>query len=312
VKLEGPITRDLETEFVMRWNREMGQSRRPALAGWSAFAAIASTPLSTTDDAPAKKVHQLQMLRTISQDAALSPFQTERADIKEAYRRGIRSASRFIYMENQYFRSADLAQWIVQQGNANPGLIVIMVVVASAAADDGTNAITEHGDYLQYDTFNTIVTGLGSARVRLYTMKNRAVHAKFILVDDAWMCVGSANANVRSFELDSELNIQTTEGELVSTFRRRLWAHDLGTDATTVAGWADADFLSQWDTVAAANLTVADQDMAGEGVIAFDYTTVPGTQHGSVPDALAELDASPEGGLFAGEIPADSDTVKIG
>jgi hypothetical protein len=27
--------------------------------------------------------------------------------------------------------------------------------------------------------------------------------------DDKWMCVGSANANVRSFELDSELNVQT-------------------------------------------------------------------------------------------------------
>jgi hypothetical protein len=68
---------------------------------------------------------------------------------------------------------------------------------------------------------------------------------------------------------------------------------------------------SEWDAVAAANLTVADQDMPGEGVIPFDCTTVPGTQHGGVPDALAGLDASPEGGLFAGEIPADSDTVQI-
>jgi phosphatidylserine/phosphatidylglycerophosphate/cardiolipin synthase-like enzyme len=126
-------------------------------------------------------------------------------------------------MESQYFRSGDLADAIVAAGKANPALVVIIVVVANAGADDGANAVTAHGDYLQFTTFDKIVKALGS-RARIYTMQKRAVHAKFILVDDAWMCVGSANANVRSFLLDSELNIQTTSAALVSSFRQRLWA----------------------------------------------------------------------------------------
>lgn len=312
VKLEGPITRDLEMEFVMRWNREKDDSRRAPLRGWSGLVTLAPTPLTAADDVPEKEISEMQMVRTISTDALLSPYSTERADIKEAYRRGIASATRFIYMENQYFRSAELADWIVQQGTANLNLVVIMVVVASAAADDGANAITEHGDFLQYDTFEKIYQGLGQDRVRLYTMKNRAVHSKFILVDDAWMCVGSANANVRSFELDSELNIHTADAAVVADFRQRLWAHNLGTDPAAVAAWRDDELIAQWDAVAALNRTLNDQDMEGEGVIPFDYTAVHGVEHMSVPDALADLDIAREGGLFAGEIPENSDTVRIG
>jgi hypothetical protein len=143
-------------------------------------------------------------------------------------------------------------------------------------------------------------------------MKNRAVHSKFILVDDAWMCVGSANANVRSFELDSELNIHTADAAVVSDFRQRLWAHNLGTDEATVAAWADNEILAQWDAVAVLNRALNDEDMEGEGIIPFDFTAVQGVEHMSVPDGLAGLDLSREGGLFAGEIPANAETVRIG
>lgn len=293
VKLEGPITRDLEREFVFRWNRDRNSNGRPALAGWKAMEELVSTPLSPADDVPAKKTHLLQMVRTISDNATLSPFETKRADIKETYRRAIAGAKTFLYLENQYFRSTDLADWIVAQGKANPALVVVMVVLANAAADDGDNILTQHGNFLQFETFDRISKALG-ARFGLFTMTQRSVHAKFLLVDDVWMTIGSANANVRSFELDSELNVQIADAPLTGAFRTRLWAHNLGVPEAVVAGWAPADYLAQWRAVAAANTAaVGPSVMAGEGVVLFDYTTASGKSHSSlIPDALASLDLS--------------------
>jgi hypothetical protein len=206
--------------------------------------------------------------------------------------------------------AVDLADWIVAQGRANSKLIVIMVVVAAAAADDGVNAITQHGDYLQYETFRRIVAGLGS-RVRLYTMKNRAVHSKFVMVDDRWMSIGSANANVRSFDLDSEMNLSIAEPSLVGDFRLRLWSHNLGIDPTGIAKWRASDFLAQWDAVAASNQALKPQNMAGEGIIPFDYRVAPGKKHGSIPDSLAQLDFAPDGRLFAGPIPGGGGMIRL-
>ena len=312
VKLEGPITRDLEKEFVLRWNREKDSSTRKPIAGWKALETLTQTPLSPVDDTAAKKVHLMQMTRTVSTNASFSPYSTERNDVSEMYRRAINTATQYLYLENQYFRSTRLADWIVSQGKANRDLVVILVVVASAAADDGTNAVTEHGDYLQFQTFDTILSGLGS-RARLYTMKNRAVHSKFLMVDDKWMTIGSANANVRSFELDSEINLSIADMPLVTGFRHRLWAHNLGIPAATIAGWQASEFIARWDAVAAVNAgrLGALDTMEGEGVLAFDYHAAPGTRHFSIPDALARLDWEPPGHVFAGPAPAPGTPIRL-
>jgi PLD-like domain len=154
------------------------------------------------------------------------------------------------------------------------------------------------------------MTALGN-RARLYTMKNRAVHSKFIMVDDRWMLIGSANANTRSFEMDSELTLSIGQPDLTASFRRRLWAHNLGVSESTVASWKVSDFITQWDAVAKANDPLPPKDMAGEGVIPYDYTAAPGNKHGSIPDALAKIDLAPEGHLFAGEIPRGQNTIQI-
>jgi phosphatidylserine/phosphatidylglycerophosphate/cardiolipin synthase-like enzyme len=49
------------------------------------------------------------------------------------------------------------------------------------------------------------------------------VHAKLMIVDDAFMTSGSANVNMRSMEVDSELNIAHENGEVASSLRKRLW-----------------------------------------------------------------------------------------
>ena len=44
-----------------------------------------------------------------------------------------------------------------------------------------------------------------------------------MIVDDAFMTLGSADVNMRSMEVDSELNICHENGAVASSLRKRLW-----------------------------------------------------------------------------------------
>ena len=148
------------------------------------------------------------MLRTVSETTGntVNAFATTRRDdVRQAYQHGVACAEQFLYMENQYFRIPELADWIVARGAERPSLIVIVVVVHSALAeaDDGKSALTDHGFFLQHETFDRLVKGIGADRVRFYEMNKRYVHSKLILADDRWWCIGSANVNPRGFGLDS-------------------------------------------------------------------------------------------------------------
>jgi phosphatidylserine/phosphatidylglycerophosphate/cardiolipin synthase-like enzyme len=283
VQLDGPITRDLEKEFVARWNRERGASRHRPLPGWSPLERLALTPPSTAEQIPGIYRTAMQMLRTVSESTGntVGAFATTRRDdVRQAYQHGIACAEQFLYMENQYFRSPEFADWIVARGAERPSLIVIIVVVhgALAEADDGKSALTDHGFFLQFQTFDRIVKGLGVDRVRFYEMHKRYVHSKLIFADDLWCCIGSANVNPRGFGLDSELNVQLREPnpEVLTEFRKRLWAHNLGVSEAEVGAWSVSDFIARWDKVAAANARKARDSMAGEGILRFDYKKFPG------------------------------------
>ncbi len=291
VKLRGPIARDLEKEFALRWNRESGKSTvAPPSSPWSGYATlpVPSPPADGEVDAePEREQEDIQMQRTVSSDATIG-FTTNQDNVKQIYHNIVGVADSFLYFENQYFRSLDLADWIVAKGNANPNLVAIFVVVD--VPEEGDDDVTQHGNYLQHEFFDRILKAYGS-RAAVYTMTQRAVHSKFLLADDRYMTIGSANANERSFQLDSELNVAIDDSKLAASFRKRLWAHNLGVTDATVAAWSIADFITQWDAVANANAALAPPDMAGEGVVHWDYTRRPGSSHFYIPDYLAETDA---------------------
>jgi N-acetylmuramoyl-L-alanine amidase len=317
VKMRGPIARDLEKEFALRWNRESAQSTvAPSPLPWGSYVTlpVPNPPTdSDTDAEPERQQEDVQMERTVSSDATIG-FTVNQDNVKQIYRNIVGAASSFLYFENQYFRSLDLADWIVAQGQANPTMPAIFVVVYSAGTDDGDNAITQAGADLQYQFFDRIIKALG-ARAAIYTMTYRAVHSKFLLADDRYMTIGSANANERSFQLDSELNVAIDDSKLTAGFRRKLWAHNLGLPEATVGAWAIGDFVAQWDTVATANSALASSpaSMAGEGVVRFDYTRATGTSHAYIPDWLADADADhgdqpDRGGIAAADVGSDDDS----
>ncbi len=313
VKLRGPIARDFEKEFALRWNRERGGSTvAPSPSPWSAYDTLpVPSPAADTeiDAEPERQQEDMQMERTVSSEATFSAFTTDQDNVKQIYHNIVGAAETFLYFENQYFRSLDLADWIVAQGTANPSLVAIFVVVD--VPEEGDDPVTQHGNHLQYEFFDRILKAYGS-RAAVYTMTQRAVHSKFLLADDRYMTVGSANANERSFQLDSELNVAIDNVSLASAFRRRLWAHDLGVAESTVGGWPVADFIAQWDAVAVANAGLAPPGQYGEGVVRWDYRKAPGESHTYIPDYLAETDAdtgdSPGGGIQIADAGTDADS----
>ena len=296
VKLEGPITREVERQFVERWNREHGDARNALLPDWVEFGTLTQpSQLHADDDTAAKRVNPVQLTRTISSGASFSAYANNRSDIRQAYSRIIGCAGSFLYLENQYFRDLSLADEIAARGRRYSDLQAIFVVLANVARDDGTNPLTLHGMSLQHEFFTRVDAAFG-ARAGIYFMWNRSVHSKMLLADDRMMSIGSANANVRSFELDSELNVTIDDRSWVRAARERMWAHNLGIPASTVRTWRVGDFLARWNTVAANNDVVGTtgfDKMTGEAVLEFPWSRIPGSPSPVVPDYLVRLDFGP-------------------
>lgn len=50
------------------------------------------------------------------------------------------------------------------------------------------------------------------------------IHSKLTLVDDGFMMIGSANLNLRSMAVDSEINLATNDPAVARELRKRIWA----------------------------------------------------------------------------------------
>ncbi|MDP9899529.1 phospholipase D-like domain-containing protein [Variovorax ginsengisoli] len=87
------------------------------------------------------------------------------------------------------------------------------------------------------------------------------IHSKLMIIDDAFFTLGSANLNLRSFAVDSEMNMASDNWAAATALRQRVWAQhtaglkdmDGGTDA------ADQKVLGKtfekWETEAKDNAT---------------------------------------------------------
>ena len=303
-KLEGLIAKDLEREFVLRWNREKDKAKtseiprceinkQPGwkammLEGWKDFEKLALTPADSLDKNSRNNAHKLQMLRTVSLGATIQD--NKRDDIWQGYLKLIARAKSFLYLENQYFHEPKLADAIVKQMQAQSNLIVIIVV--TTGTDDPTDSLWyKHCLTVRHKFFTSLLKEKSlSDRIGVYTMfyTGGIVHSKLILVDDQTLSIGSANANQRGFFEDTELNVMLDHAETVKNFRQQLWSHNLGFPLKIVTRWQVSDYIRNWDRVADLNKRLENdinkttkEDlkkslqkviplMVGEGIIRFD------------------------------------------
>ena len=145
----------------------------------------------------------------------------------------IEHCERFAYIENQYFTSPKIAAAILGRLAApNPPEIVLVTPIT---ADGWLEQVAMDATRLR------LMKIIGAVdpedRFRIYTPKTAGgqdiyVHAKVMIVDDAFLKIGSANMNNRSLGLDSECDLALLDEKqhraCVRQVRERLMAEHLG------------------------------------------------------------------------------------
>jgi phosphatidylserine/phosphatidylglycerophosphate/cardiolipin synthase-like enzyme len=208
-RIEGPAVTDVAEHFRMRWHEVNGEQLSPV--------------------APAEPAGQveLQIVRTVPEHIYGA---VPRGDFRilESYAAAIRNAQRFIYLENQFLWSPEIARLLREKIThpPTPDFRLLLVLPSSPkSGNDDTRGVL--GELIDADAENGRVLACA-----LYARSGpRAdpiyVHAKVGIVDDKWLTLGSANLNEHSLFNDTEMNIVAHDPELALRTRERLWAEHL-------------------------------------------------------------------------------------
>lgn len=223
--------------------RAMGDLARDR---WQAATGETLRPVDAADDcwppslAPTFSGARLGIARTVPEvgnDEAIHEIEQASLDL-------IAHARRFLYVENQYFASRRIARAIAGRLAEPDGPEIVIV-----------NPRTAEG-WLEPLAMDTARARLHEAlhrmdrhgRFRILHPRTRGgadiyVHAKVIVVDDAYLRVGSSNFNNRSLGLDSECDVIVAADEpgneslrpRIAAIRDDLVAEHLGVEHAVVA-----------------------------------------------------------------------------
>ncbi len=272
LELRGPVVADLLAVFAERWNDPHPlDHRNPYRMLQQRLADMPRHPKPLPEAAPPPPPvgpHAVQLLRTYGPKRPPFPFAPagERS-IARAYAKAFARARSFIYIEDQYLWSTEVAGAIAKALVDNPRLQVIVVVPRFPDSDGALAGPTERLGQLRAIA---LLRRAAADRVGVFDLENEAgtpiyVHAKICIVDDTWMTCGSDNFNRRSWTTDSELTCAVIDtrpdddqppGRIARDLRLQLWAEHLGFDRDdprlldtddALALWrSSADALDQW------------------------------------------------------------------
>ena len=293
-RIEGPVVTDAARHFGRLWNSELPRYRDTVLE-WTGECGrrLMLDPLSEVklDAIPAQTEWgsaEVQLVRTLSRRSnaafAYGPVAGIR-EIKAAHRRLIGSARRQLYIEAQFFRSADAGRWVEAALKANSELEVIILVANApeeiAFEGQVDNLAHRHGEYLQARALGRLLRKAGPQRVGLFTLAKQEpvkkseeqfeetrgtafgsgvihIHSKLLIADDEMCLLSSGNINGRSFEWDTELGFlwRAKDGS-VAAFKQRLWWQLFGGELP------DGLNLESWRDIARANTVAKPADRRG-------------------------------------------------
>jgi phosphatidylserine/phosphatidylglycerophosphate/cardiolipin synthase-like enzyme len=312
LRVDAQAALDIHHNFVTRWNAEC--------AAYLAFVASANKsglpnrlPVHTASSTLAYSTAKpkgggssiVQIHRTLSKDATFGVVpNNEVEDIVRGYRTAIGQARHYIYIENQYVRSPLLRAWIAERARKVKDLNVIVVLPVAPEEVAGTiDPITNQGLLRQREILEGLAADLGT-RFAAFSLVKRTkapkphatdsfgsaqiyVHSKVMLIDDVWATIGSANANPRSFHVDTELNAAFYDPVSVKKLRLALWNEFLGSPKG-LGSWKPVDFVAEWRRIAEANRKAAPAKRSGFAV-PHDPTRFPGAATPLLPDEFVDL-----------------------
>jgi len=237
-RLTGPAVGDVGEHFAMRWRAVTGES-----VG------------SSAEPGPAGR-QTVQVVRTVA-EGMYDALPRGEFRILESYRRAIRNAERYVYLENQFLWAPEIASELAEKLKNPPADGFRVVIVLPSRANNG------HDDTMgQLGVLESADDGRG--RLSVSTLRSLSgtrddrlyVHAKVGMVDDRWLTVGSANLNAHSLFNDTELNVVCDDPELARQTRLRLWAEHLQVERSEIEDKDPAEVVDDlWRPLAAEQLS---------------------------------------------------------
>jgi phosphatidylserine/phosphatidylglycerophosphate/cardiolipin synthase-like enzyme len=208
-RIEGPLVGDVAAHLALRWHEVTGEH----------------VPRPDATDAQGETT--AQFVRTVPNDVYDA---LPRGDFRilESYVAALRGARRFIYFENQFLWSPEIASVLREKLRhpPTPEFRILCVLPAKPnSGNDDTRGVL--GELIEADN--------EAGRIYACALYARSgpradpvyVHAKIAIVDDRWLTIGSANLNEHSLFNDTEMNVVADDPELARRTRLRLWAEHL-------------------------------------------------------------------------------------
>ncbi|MFB6460335.1 VTT domain-containing protein [Bradyrhizobium tunisiense] len=180
----------------------------------------------------------------IARTEVVCPAGSTIREVERSFIAAIRSATSFVYVENQFTSATTMARVLAEQMRRVPSLRVLIVApklhsswLESQAMQNGRGAFIDcFSDVGVADRIRFVYPVSRSGNKEAAVM----VHSKLLVVDDRILRIGSANLNNRSMGADSECDLifeaATDEHrDFIISVRRRLIAHFCGLDEETIA-----------------------------------------------------------------------------
>jgi phosphatidylserine/phosphatidylglycerophosphate/cardiolipin synthase-like enzyme len=209
MRVEGPVVADVAAHVAMRWREVTGE------------------PLPANNSLLQAGDVQAQFVRTVPNNV-YDAVPDGDFRILEAYVRALRSAKHLIYLESQFLWSPEIVAVLRDKLRNPPSDTFRMVVVLPAHPNNGQDDTRgQLGVLVDHDRDRRLLacTLYQPGRVgQVY------VHAKIGIVDDRWLCIGSANLNEHSMFNDTEACVITCDEQIARATRLRLWREHLESD----------------------------------------------------------------------------------
>ena len=224
VRLDGPAARDVEDILGDRWNT--------AIADDDMYAENATAIAFDEASAEGEDGPLVQVTATMPEPWAVQA-------IRETHTRAFENATRYIYVEDQYFRAPLMNDVIVERMLAESDLVLIVVTMDIATTDGGAKFT-----WISDETFRSLFPNryllLQLRSVELLTdpdaswdeaeflSQNIDTHSKLRLVDDRYLSVGSCNFNNRGYLYEGELNVAILDDATATAARTSIFENLVG------------------------------------------------------------------------------------
>lgn len=267
VELAGPSLVDVHHNFVQRWNEASERARDDGLAGPNG--ALDMTFPTRVPPVSGMAVAQVQRTTHAGRYArghpppGAKPFDIASGETTnlEQYCAAIRAARRTIYMENQYLDVLDIVQALHDALVRGVEVVVVMPLVPDISPV--ARGAAERAALLRARARLALHRGFALCGIAGLDADGRRapvyVHAKLMLIDDAWATVGSCNLHRYSLFGNGELNVAFHDPATVSAMRIALLGEHLEVDTSALN---DIAALRLFRDVASANRRRHDQARA--------------------------------------------------